>query len=264
MQHDESIDHGSGFDWGNASEEYAKYRDIYPEEFYRRIVERGLCISGQRVLDLGTGTGVLPRNMYRFGAEWTGVDISDRQTGQAKRMAAERNMAIRFFTAPAERTGLPDGAFDVVTACQCFFYFDQAKVLPEIARVLHPRGRLLILYMTWLPFESEIARGSENLVLKYNPLWTGAGFQRYQPEKAALSNPFFECIGCEAFSLALPFTRESWQGRIIACRGVGASSLPPEQIEAFKREHEAYLQTAPETFSIPHFITMLDFRRRNR
>lgn len=32
-------------------------------------ISRKLCINGQRVLDIGTGTGVLPRNMYRYGAK---------------------------------------------------------------------------------------------------------------------------------------------------------------------------------------------------
>ncbi len=60
---DERIDSGKGFDWGRTSENYAKFRDIYTEEFYKKIVDRGLCINDQMVLDLGTGTGVLPRNM---------------------------------------------------------------------------------------------------------------------------------------------------------------------------------------------------------
>lgn len=31
----QTIDHGEGFDWGRASKEYAKYRDIYPKEFMK-------------------------------------------------------------------------------------------------------------------------------------------------------------------------------------------------------------------------------------
>ena len=46
------IDAGKPFDWGRTSEDYAKYRDIYPPVFYRRIIERNLCVSGQRVLDI--------------------------------------------------------------------------------------------------------------------------------------------------------------------------------------------------------------------
>ena len=81
---DSRIDAGKAFDWGRTSKEYARYRDIYPEEFYRKIVDRGLCVKGQRVLDLGTGTGVLPRNLYSYGAEWTGTDISPEQIEQAR------------------------------------------------------------------------------------------------------------------------------------------------------------------------------------
>jgi hypothetical protein len=75
MIKNENIDCGQGFDWSNASKDYAKYRDIYPDEFYKKIVDSGLCISGQKALDLGTGTGVLPRNMYKYGADWTGTGI---------------------------------------------------------------------------------------------------------------------------------------------------------------------------------------------
>ncbi len=47
-----NIDSGKGFDWGLASADYAKYRDIYPDEFYKRIVDLGYCKNGQSVLDL--------------------------------------------------------------------------------------------------------------------------------------------------------------------------------------------------------------------
>ena len=47
------IDNGKAFDWGNTSKDYAKYRDIYPKEFYQRIWDLGLCKDGQKVLDMG-------------------------------------------------------------------------------------------------------------------------------------------------------------------------------------------------------------------
>ena len=74
-----NIDDGTPFDWGRTSSDYAKYRDIYPELFYDKIINRQLCITGQDVLDLGTGTGIIPRNLYRYGAKWTAIDISDEQ-----------------------------------------------------------------------------------------------------------------------------------------------------------------------------------------
>ena len=63
------IDGGKVFDWGRTSSDYAKFRDIYPPVFFEKVAERGLCTKRQKVLDIGTGTGVVPRNMYKYGAE---------------------------------------------------------------------------------------------------------------------------------------------------------------------------------------------------
>lgn len=46
---------------------------------------------------------------------------------------------------------------------------------PNLHRMLRPSGKLLALYMAWLPGEDAIAGASERLVLKYSPGWTGAG-----------------------------------------------------------------------------------------
>ena len=170
---DSRIDGGKPFDWGRTSADYAKYRDIYPPLFYQKIADRGLCVNGQKILDLGTGTGVLPRNMYPFGADWTGTDIAENQIEQAKRLAAEQGMQIRFLAKSTEALDFPDGSFDGITACQCFWYFDHEKVMPKLADMLNDGGFLLILYMAWLPYEDKIAGASENLILKYNPTWTG-------------------------------------------------------------------------------------------
>lgn len=109
---DSRIDAGKAFDWGRTSKEYARYRDIYPEKFYRKVIDRGLCVKGQRVLDLGTGTGVLPRNLYSYGAEWTGTDISPEQIEQAKILSEAADMKIDFQVVPAEEISFPHETAD--------------------------------------------------------------------------------------------------------------------------------------------------------
>ena len=54
------------------------------------------------MLDLGTGTGVLPRNMYEYGADFVGTDISENQIKFAKILAQEKNQNIQFLTSSAE------------------------------------------------------------------------------------------------------------------------------------------------------------------
>lgn len=259
---DKRIDAGKAFDWGRTSEEYAKYRDIYPDVFYRKIAQRGLCTEGQRVLDLGTGTGVLPRNMYKYGADWTGTDISPEQIGQAKRLAVAGDMNIAFRAVSAEELDYPDGYFDVVTACQCFWYFDHKIVIPKLARLLKPNGRLVLLYMAWLPYEDEIAGRSEELVLRFSPGWTGAGETRHPIEIPKSAFKYFELLDSEEYEVKVPFTRESWHGRMKACRGVGASLGGEELAEWDARHRELLEKTAPEKFEVLHYAALAVLERK--
>lgn len=259
----DSIDDGKTFDWGRTSEDYAKYRDIYPEEFYQYILKLGLCKSGQRVLDIGTGTGVIPRNMYKYGAEWTGIDISENQIEQARRMAADNNMDICFETCKAEDIDFPDNTFDVITACQCIWYPDHKITAPKFAAVLKPGGKFLILYMGWLPFEDEFVGKSETLILKYNPGWTGCGDTKHPVWVPDEYLGYFDLVMHDEFYVNVPFTRESWHGRMRACRGVGAS-LSTEKLKSWDSEHREMLKRiAPEHFDVKHYIAIaeLDVRK---
>lgn len=259
---DARIDAGKAFDWGRTAREYAKYRDIYPEKFYQKIVDRGLCLGGQRVLDLGTGTGVLPRNMYRYGASWTGIDISPEQIDEAGRLATEGGMEIDFQVTAAENICFPEASFDVITACQCFWYFDHQRVLPKLARLLKKDGKLLILYMAWLPFEDKIAGASEELVRKYSPNWSGAGERRHPIEIPKAAFEYFEVEDHEEFDLKVPFTKEAWHGRMKACRGVGAS-LSTEELARWDAEHRELLwRIAPDSFEVLHYAALAVLRKK--
>ena len=257
---DKNIDGGKAFDWGKTSADYAKFRDIYPQEFYKKITDRNLCIEGQTVLDVGTGTGVIPRNMYKYGAKWVGTDISREQIEMAEMMS--KNTDIRYYTAAAEDLDFPDGSFDVITACQCFWYFDHERVMPEFYRMLKPGGRILVLYMAWLPYEDKIAGASEKLVLKYSPDWSGAGETFHPIEIPECYNKCFELVHHEEYRLNVPFTIESWNGRMKACRGVGAS-LSAQEVCAWEQEHIRLLkQTAPENFDILHYAAMAELKKQ--
>ena len=49
-------------------------------------------------------------------------------------------MQVEYHVAPAEETGLPDDNFDVVTAGQCWHWFDRPRAAAEVARLLRPGG----------------------------------------------------------------------------------------------------------------------------
>ena len=255
-----NIDNGRAFDWGKVSDDYAKFRDIYPQEFYEKIVGRNLCKDGQSVLDVGTGTGVLPRNMYKHGAKWTAVDISENQIKMAKILS--KGTDIDYFAVPTERIDFADNSFDVITACQCFWYFDHDKVMPKFYKMLKPNGSILVLYMAWLPFEDKIASASEKLVLKCNTNWSGKDEYVHEIEVPDCYNEHFDTVYHEEFTVKIPFTREAWNGRMKACRGIGAT-LTQSEIASWEQEHIKLLENiAPKEFEVIHYIAIKELKKK--
>lgn len=64
------------------------------------------------------------------------------------------------------------------------------------------------------------------------------------------------------FDLRVPFDRESWNGRMRACRGIGAS-LPEADVLRFEQEHRALLERiAPESFEVLHYAAVAILRKK--
>ena len=249
----ESIDRGNSFDWSLTSESYAKYRDIYPEILYDRLRELGVAADGTSWLDIGTGTGVLPKHLYNPNAEITGVDISAEQISYAKKLAAESGQRINYIVSPAESTGLPDGSFNHITAAQCFWYLDREEMKSEIKRLLKPNGLFIKIYLTYT-LDDEIAYKSHMLIKDFNKSWT--------PGKSGSRDMFddlFDGRVTEVFDCELPFTRESWHGRMCACRGTLAS-MDKATFDAWSEAHTNMLSAYPESFTIKHKLYITYFK----
>lgn len=254
------IDSGHSFDWSRASAWYGRWRDIYPPQLFQRLAALGIGTSGQQVLDLGTGTGALPRGMAGYGAYFTGIDIAPGQIAEARRLAQQEGASIEFLTGAAEEMDFAAGRFHAATACQCFLYFNTRRLLPRLHHALKPGGTLCVVWMAWLPGESPVAAASEALVLGTSPAWTGGGYTRQGcPEEPAWAPPLFCTAHREAFLAELPFTRESWHGRMMACRGV-AATLEGEALARFNETHRQMLMAYPERFTIPHEVTITTVR----
>ena len=121
----------------------------------RRLTRDALAVSaGDRVLDIGSGPGLLAAELAReAGADGRvcGVDPSESMLGLARRRAVEPGAApIDFQAGDALSLPVADASFDVAVSTQVLEYIeDVAAALAEAHRVLRPGGRLLVLDTDW-------------------------------------------------------------------------------------------------------------------
>lgn len=94
---------------------------------------------GCRILEVGSGRGHLTRRLDELGAIATGID--------ANPSAAEHAVARDIRVMRVEAIDFPDGAFDYVIAIHAIEHFpDLDRAFAEMARVLRPGGRMLLVY----------------------------------------------------------------------------------------------------------------------
>jgi ubiquinone/menaquinone biosynthesis C-methylase UbiE len=121
------------------------------EGHHSDITEQTLSLMdiqpGDRILDLGCGTGWASRRMARLaqGGEVVGLDVADEMLRRAEEASsAFRN--VRYVWGSAERIPESDNAFSKVLSVESFYYYsDQGKALDELRRVMVPGGKLFIL-----------------------------------------------------------------------------------------------------------------------
>ena len=245
--------------WSAISHDYLRHRPGYPKQYFTLLRQLGIGSAGQDILDLGSGTGALAIPFAGQGARVTAVDPSEGQIRAQKLAALDAGVKIKFKVGHAEKTGLPDHSFDAITASMCWTYFDVEQMKVEVPRLLRPGGLLLVSTLIWDMSAGGIVPHTNELIQKYN---AQARRKEHRRDRAVIpdwSRNWLRLITYHELRADLPFTRESWRGRIRACRWIGAA-LSRRQTEMFDREHEAMLERmAPPKFAVPHRITIQIF-----
>ena len=124
--------------FGGTADVYDRYRPGYPAAAVRWLVGRP---APSRVLDLGAGTGRLARALADLGH-----DVLAVEPDEGMRAVAREALPGRTAAGTAEDIPAADGSFDAVVAGQAFHWFDPARALPEIARVLRADGHLGVIW----------------------------------------------------------------------------------------------------------------------
>jgi SAM-dependent methyltransferase len=124
--------------FGAVAAAYDVGRPTFPRDALTWILGPG---RGLQVLDLGAGTGKLAAVAAELGHDVIAVDPS-----QEMLEVCRRRSGIDTMVGAAESIPLAHASVDAVIVGQAFHWFDHARALPEIARVLRPNGVLGLLW----------------------------------------------------------------------------------------------------------------------
>jgi demethylmenaquinone methyltransferase/2-methoxy-6-polyprenyl-1,4-benzoquinol methylase len=111
----------------------------------RRAADLAEVGPGSRVLDVATGTGDLALELRGRGAEVVGMDFSERMLELARQKAPD----VRFEQGNALELSYADREFDAATVgFGARNFSDLRRGLAEMARVVRPNGRVVVLEIT--------------------------------------------------------------------------------------------------------------------
>lgn len=105
------------------------------------------CQPGERLLDYGCGQGGVSLMAARRGVHVEGIDIAPQAVEFANYKAAREGVQAfaRFTVGDCEQLPFLDGSFDAVVSVVVLPALDLDRALGELARVLRPAGRLIVV-----------------------------------------------------------------------------------------------------------------------
>jgi SAM-dependent methyltransferase len=210
------------------------------------LVRHARVKAGQRVLDVGCGTGVVAITAARAGARVTGLDLTPELLTVARENSAIAGLDIDWHEGDVEKLPFDASTFDVVVSQFGHMFAPRPELaIAEMLRVLKPGGT--IAFSTWPP-ELLIGRIFA-LSAKYlppapdgvspPPLWGDPGIVR-QRFGDAVRDVFFDRARMESPALSLAHFRGLFEQNSGPVRKfIETNANEPEKIAAFRREFEA-------------------------
>jgi len=163
----------------------------------RSVIQRMACKPGDRVLEVGVGTG-LSLAYYPSSVRVTGIDISAKMLEQAQKRATEdglRNVDLRIMD--AQNLEFEDNSFDKVTAMYVASVVpDPRKMVQEMRRVCKPGGDLFVV--NHFSHSNGFIRGFERITSVITPF---IGFRSVFPLEEFLQNAGFSNYTLEPVNL---------------------------------------------------------------
>jgi len=226
--------------------EYERHRPDYPPQAIAWAAERLGLPGGARVLDVGAGTGKLTRALVAAGFRVVAVEPGGAMLDEL-RVAVP---AAEAHEAPAEDIPLDDASVDAAFAGQAYHWFDRARAVPELHRVVRPEGGLVLLWNWWDerdPLQKELGE-----LVGY------AGHDPYRPEELP-AEPWFREVGRTVVESVTESSPDALVGYLSTASGFLVAE--PEERERLLGEVRAVASRYGDAFPLPRRTFVFAFER---
>jgi SAM-dependent methyltransferase len=219
--------------FGDRAENYAKYRPGYPDEMLAYLGT--LIPPGAIVADIGSGTGILTRELLDHGYEVHAVEPNEPMRQEADR-ALSGHPGFHSVNGTAESTGLEARSIDLVTCAQAFHWFDPEKTTVEFRRILKAGGLTALIWNEREEQASDVGREYDDLLQRMVPDYKRANHRRIQADEIGR---FFAPgdVRLVTFRNYQMLDREGFRGRLLSSSYVPNVGQPghDEIVEAANR-----------------------------
>ena len=212
--------------FGGVADSYDRGRPSYPVDAVKWLVGAEPC----SVLELGAGTGKLTEVLVGLGHDVFATDPDDAMLD----ILSGKLPDVRATSGTAEQIPTGDSLYDVVVVGQAFHWFDHAKALAEIGRVLRTDGRLAVVQNERderIPWVRKLGK----LIGKQTGLTEEGGFD---PTSILDDSGFFSAVEAQTFRHWQVVDRHSIQDLVQSRSNI--ATLRPEAQEQKRREVLAF------------------------
>ncbi|MFN2577970.1 MAG: class I SAM-dependent methyltransferase [Pyrinomonadaceae bacterium] len=246
--------------FSNRAENYLKYRPRYPAAIIPLLESECGLTPETVVADVGSGTGFMTELFLKHGNRVFGIEPNAEMRSAGERLLAKYPNFSSLNTT-AERTSLPDNSIDLVIAGQAFHWFDQRKAKLEFARILRPRGWLVLVWNGFRVESSPLVRGYHEVLLRH-----GTDYSEVSREIEAcnIDGLFAPLASRRArFDFKQVFDFEGLKGRLLSASYTPQQTAPnfDQMIEELRAVFEANQRNGTVDFDYETVVYYGQFRK---
>jgi ubiquinone/menaquinone biosynthesis C-methylase UbiE len=130
--------------FASTAELYEQFRPAYPPEFFRDVAQKLQMSKQHRLLDIGTGPGLLAIGFASYAGHVTAIDPEPAMLAVAGRAIARAGQTVHLIEGRVEDLHTAAGPFDVVTIGRALHWIDPTAFGSLVARLVAPGGALVI------------------------------------------------------------------------------------------------------------------------